>query len=183
MSGEIALVSTFTSEEGCARGIEELHEARVHDFKAFMPFPAEHVLEASQHARGQGRSRVRLAVLIGGFTGFFTAIIMTVGTSLEWGINVGGRPIASIPAYIVIMFELMILFGGVSGVITFFILSGLPAFDPETGYRSRFGVDKFGLVVRCGEAEAEKLESILVGAGAEAVEREAVVVEHGAAHH
>ena len=183
MSGEIALISTFASEAGCARGIEELHEARVHDFKAFMPFPAEHVLEASEHTRGQGKSRVRLAVLIGGITGFLTAVIMTVGTSLEWGLNTGGRPVASIPPYVVIMFELMILFGGVSGVISFFVLSGLPVFDPDPDYRSRFGADKFGLVVHCAEAEAANLESILVGAGAEAVEREAVTAVQSAAHH
>ena len=182
MSGEIVLVSTFASEHACARGIEELHGAQVHDFKAFMPFPSEHVLEASQHARGQGRSPVRLWVLIGGLTGFLTAIIMTVGTSLEWNLNTGGRAVASIPPFVVIMFELMILFGGVSGVTGFFMHSGLPVFDPDPGYRSRFGADKFGLVTRCSEAEATPRESSLVAAGAEAGEREAVATVAHAAH-
>ena len=71
------------------------------------------------------------------------------------------------------MFELMILFGGVSGVTGFFLLSRLPAFDSTPGYRSRFGADKFGLVVQCNESEVSKVESLLRDAGAEEVVREA----------
>jgi Protein of unknown function (DUF3341) len=183
MSGEIALVATFPTEHDCARAIEELHSAHVHDFKAFMPFPSEEVLEASQEARGQGRSPVRLWVLLGGITGFLTAVAITIGTSLEWSLNVGGRAVASIPPYVVIMFELMILFGGVSGVMGFFVHGGLPVFDPDPGYRSRFAADKFGLVVRCStEAEAAKLESVLAAAGAQAVEREEIEAAPIAAH-
>jgi hypothetical protein len=182
MSGEITLVSTFASEHDCARGIEGLHAAHVHDFQAFTPFPSEHVIEAAQEARHQERSPVRWWVLTGAIIGFLTAVAMTVGTSLEWNLNTGGRPVASIPPFVPIMFELMILFGGVSGVTGFFMHSGLPVFDAEAGYRSRFGADKFGLVVQCGVAEAVKLESLLMDAGAESVEREAVAVVAHAAH-
>jgi hypothetical protein len=148
----------------------------VHDFRAFVPFPSEMVLEASQEARGNHAHRhspVRWFVLLGGIFGFLSAIAITVGTSLEWNLNTGGRPVVSIPPYIVIMFELMILIGGVSGVVGFFILSRLPAFEPAEGYRSRFGADKFGLVVRCAENEAQQLETRLLEAGAEDVQREA----------
>jgi hypothetical protein len=71
------------------------------------------------------------------------------------------------------MFELMILFGGISGVIGFFFHSRMPVFDPEPGYRSRFNADKFGLVVQCAENEVSRCESILRGAGAEDIQREA----------
>lgn len=175
MSAEIALVSTFANDGDCARGIEALHGAHAHDFNAFTPFPSEKVLEATQAARGQGHhhSPVRLFVLIGAITGFLTAVVMTIGTSLEWNLNTGGRPVVSIPPFVPIMFELMILFGGVSGVLGFFVLSRLPVFAAESGYRTRFGSDKFGLVVRCQENEAQKLETLLRDAGAEEVQREA----------
>ena len=173
MSAEIALISTFSTDEECARGIEALHAAHVHDFRAYTPFPSEKVLEASQEARGQGRSFVRWFVLLGGITGFLSAIALTIGTSLEWNLNTGGRPVVSIPPYVPIMFELMILFGGVSGVVGFFLLSGLPVFDADPAYRTSFGSDKFGLVVRCSEGEAQKFEGILRDAGAEEVQREA----------
>jgi hypothetical protein len=173
MSGPITLIGTFASDEECAHGIEALHRAQVRDFSAFSPFPSEKIIEASQEARGLGRSPVRVWQLLGGITGFLTAIVLTVGTSWEWNLNVGGRPIASIPPYIIIMFELMILIGGLSGVTGFFMHSRLPAFEPEAGYRSRFGADRFGLVVRCDEGEAAKLESIMRDAGALEVAREA----------
>lgn len=173
MNGEIALVSTFASEDECARGIEALHAEHVHDFHAFTPYPSEKIQEAAQEARGVGRSPVRLWVLTGGITGFLSAVALTVGTSLEWNLNVGGRAVASIPPYIVIMFELMILFGGISGVTGFFLHSRMPAFDSAPGYRSRFNADKFGLVVQCAEGDVRKLESLLREAGAEDVQREA----------
>ena len=173
MSDAIALISTFASDDECAQGIEAMHHANVHDFCAFSPFPSEKIIEASSEARGQGRSPVRWWVLTGGITGFLTAIVLTIGTSWEWNLNTGGRPIASIPPYIIIMFELMILFGGVSGLAGFFFHSGLPVFDPAFGYRERFGANKFGLVVHCTATEVSKLESLLRNAGAEDVTREA----------
>jgi hypothetical protein len=173
MSDAIALISTFASDEECARGIEAMHQAHAHEFRAFSPFPSEKIIEASSEARGLGRSPVRWWVLTGGITGFLTAVVMTIGTSWEWNLNTGGRPIASIPPYIIIMFELMILFGGISGLLGFFYHSGMPVFESEFGYRERFAANKFGLVVHCTATEVSKLESLLRNAGAEDVTREA----------
>jgi len=101
------------------------------------------------------------------------ALVLTVGTSWEWNLNTGGRPIASITPYIVIIFEMMILFGVLGAVTSFFIKSGLPSFDSATGYRTRFGADRFGLVVRTAESDSAKIESLMREAGAEEVVREA----------
>ena len=169
---EIAIVSTFSSDEECAEGILALHDAHVHDFRAFFPFPSEKILEASGHVRGWGRSPVRFWVLFGGIIGLATAIAATFGTSLEWNTIAGGRPIVSVPPYIIIMFELMILIGGLSGLTGFYFHGGLPALDPFAGYRSRFSEDKFGLVVSCDESDAAKIEAIMRNSGAEDVTRE-----------
>lgn len=182
MSDEIALVASFMDDEECAHGIEALHQANVHDFSAFYPFPSEKIAEAVDEARHQGRSPVRLWVLFGGITGVLSAIALTIGTSWEWNLNTGGRPIASIPPYIIIMFELLILTGGILAVVSFFIHSRLPAFESEGGYRSRFGADKFGLVVRCGQSDVSRLESLLRNAGAEEVARETLTPQVPVAH-
>jgi hypothetical protein len=169
---EIAVVSTFSSDEDCANGIMALHDARMHNFRAFFPFPSEKIIEASGHVRGWGRSPVRFWVLAGGIAGILTAIAVTFGTSLEWNTVAGGRPIVSVPPYIIIMFELMILMGGLSGLTGFFFHGGLPVFDPFAGYRSRFSEDKFGLVVRCDDADVPKIEAIMRNSGAEDITRE-----------
>ncbi len=173
MSGEIEIIGTFTSEDECAAAIEGLHKAHVHDFNVFSPFMSEKINEAVDEVRRWGRSPVRKFVLAGGFTGAFTGLILTVGTSWEWNINAGGRPIAAIAPYIIIIFELMILFGVLSAVSSFFLTSSLPAFESAPGFRTRFGADRFGLVARVAESDVSKVEAMLRDAGAEDVARAA----------
>jgi hypothetical protein len=178
---EVAVISTFASDDECAQGILALHDAHVHEFRAFFPFPSEKILEASDHARAWGRSPVRYWQLLGGITGVLSAIALTFGTSWEWNLIAGGRPIISVPPYIIIMFELLILIGGLSGLTGFFVHSRMPVFDPFPGYRSRFSEDKFGLVVQCEENAAPRVESVLRDAGAEDITRE--ILETAGEHH
>ncbi len=131
--------------------------------------------------RNLGRSPVRYWQLFGGITGLLSAIALTFGTSWEWNLIVGGRPIISVPPYIIIMFELLILIGGLSGLTGFFVHNRMPVFDPLPGYRSRFSEDKFGLVVQCDDAAAARIESILREAGAEDITRE--TLEEATEHH
>jgi hypothetical protein len=173
MSGDIEVVGVFSSDVECAHAIEQLHHTPNRGFHTFAPFPSEHMAEATDEAREWGRSPVRKFVLAGGITGAITALVMTVGTSWEWNLNTGGRPIASITPYIVIIFEMMILFGVLGAVTSFFFKSGLPSFEPATGYRTRFGADRFGLVVRAAESDGAKIEALMREAGAEEVVREA----------
>jgi hypothetical protein len=173
MNSQVQLAMTFRTDEECADAINLLHQENIRDFRAFSPFMSEPIIEASQEAHGLGKSYVRIWVLTGGIVGVLTAIAVTIGTSWEWNLNAGGRPIASIPPYIIIMFELMILIGGLSGVAGFFFHNRMPVFEPDPAYRTRFGADRFGLVLRCEEAEASKLDSLLREAGAEEIVREA----------
>jgi Alternative complex III, ActD subunit len=173
MSVQTQLVASFRSDEECAEAIELLHREHIRDFRAFSPIMSEPIMEASRAAHEASKSYVRFWVLFGGITGVLTAIAVTIGTSWEWNLNVGGRPIASIPPYIIIMFELMILIGGLSGVTGFFFHSRMPAFEPDPAYRTKFGADRFGLVLRCDDDQAAKLDSLLREAGAEEIVREA----------
>lgn len=173
MSGEIELVGVFTTDGECAHAIEHLHHLRIQEFHTFAPFPSEKIAEAVDEVREWGKSPVRKWVLAGGITGAITALVLTVGTSWEWNLNTGGRPIASITPYIVIVFEMMILFGVMGAINSFFILSGLPSFELPPGYRTRFGADRFGLVVRTTESDSTKIEMLMRDAGAEEVVRQA----------
>jgi Protein of unknown function (DUF3341) len=178
---EVAVISTFGSDQECAEGILALHGAHISGFRAFFPFPSERIMEAVDHVRAWGRSPVRYWQLFGGITGVLTAIAITFGTSWEWNLIAGGRPVISVPPYIIIMFELMILIGGLSGLTGFFLHSRMPEFEGYAGYRSRFSEDKFGLVVECEENAAGRVESLLRNAGAEDITRE--ILEGAAEHH
>ncbi len=167
MTAEIELVGTFAEEEECVRAASALKRGGI-AFRAFSPIPSEHLL----HAIGARLSPVRAFVLMGGIAGVLTGFAVTAGTSLEWNLVAGGKPVISMPPFIIIMFELMILFGGLSAALSFFFFARLPQFDPIAGYSERFGADRFGIAVACDEADSAKIETLMREAGAEDVVRE-----------
>ncbi len=169
MSGPIEIRGSFPNEERCVQAIEALRAAGLADFRVFAPIPSEKITEAI----GRPRSPVRAWVLAGGIIGILTGIAITVGTSLEWNLNTGGKPVVSIPPFIIICFELMILVGGISAVLGFLFNARMPALDAISGYAPQFSEDRFGIVVRCDESDAGRVESILRDAGADEVLREA----------
>ena len=65
---------------------------------------------------------------------------------LDWPVNVGGKPWDSLPAFVPLTFEIMVLFAGVSTVIALFIVSKLvPGKKPQL-ISPRVTNDQFALV-------------------------------------
>jgi hypothetical protein len=73
------------------------------------------------------RSRVRFFGLLGAATGTVTGFAFTILTMLSWPKIVGGKPVVSLPAFLIIAFALTILFGAISTFIGFLFLSRLPS--------------------------------------------------------
>jgi hypothetical protein len=73
------------------------------------------------------RSRVRFFALIGAGIGTVSGFALTILTSIEWGIIVGGKPVVSLPPFLIIAFALTILFGSLSTFLGFLLLSRLPS--------------------------------------------------------
>ncbi len=59
-------------------------------------------------------------------TGVLVAILVQfwIG-SIDWPINVGGKPFNSLPAYLPVTFELLVLFGGLGVLFIFFVIARL----------------------------------------------------------
>jgi hypothetical protein len=163
----IAIISSFTDDADCARAIEALRDAKIGELKTFSPIPSHKI----EHAIGLSKSPTRWFSLTGGISGVLTGLAVTIGTTYEWGLNAGGKPLLSWPPFIVISFELMVLLGGIFGIAGFIFFAGLPA-EIAPGYDPRFGSDRFGLVVRCDEDEAPRIMSMLKETNAEEVVRE-----------
>jgi hypothetical protein len=90
---------------------------------AYTPFPVEGVSEEL----GAHRSVVPLIVLIGGLLGGLGGAFMQWYSSvLDYPLNIGGRPFNSWPSFVVITFELTILFAGIFGALGMLALNGLP---------------------------------------------------------
>ena len=103
--------------------------------------------------------------MIGGISGFTLAAV----TSIIYPHPVGGRPIITIPPYLIITYELTILFGILFTVLGFIISSRLPAIRNRM-YVPEAAVDKFAVAVTCESSEhRNRADAILNGAGAEQV--------------
>src|SRR4029434_5169587 len=95
------------------------------------PVPVHEIEDVLE--RDRPVSKVRLFTLLGGLTGLASGFMLTAWPSLKWGLIVGGKPPMSLPVsppYVVIMFELMILFGGIATLIGMVTLGRLPQFRP-----------------------------------------------------
>ena len=90
---------------------------------------------------------------------------MTIWMSLDWPLLVGGKPIAAIPPYVVLAFELTILIGSLSTVAGLLILAlakrttGLP-YDPS------FSDDRIGIFVPAPADQFPDLERLFHAVGA-----------------
>ena len=110
MSG---ILAQYGSLDDTQRAIERLRAAGYHDLEVFSPVPAPGLEEAL----GITSSPVRRWALVGGFTGFATAVALTALTALAYPLVTQGKPIISLPAYFIIMFEMTILFTGLFGFL------------------------------------------------------------------
>jgi hypothetical protein len=117
-----------------------------------------------EHALGITNSPVRLFTLIGGLVGLCAGVGMTFWMSLDWPTLVGGKPIATVPPYVVFMFELMVLLGSLSTVAGIIILS-LTRKTTGLAYDPSFTDDQIGIFVPCGGADAPQVSQLMQDAG------------------
>ena len=75
----------------------------------------------------RGRSKVRFFALVGAGTGTVAGFALTILTMRSLPLIVGGKPVDSIPPFVIIAFALTILFGSLSTFFGFLLLSRLPS--------------------------------------------------------
>jgi molybdopterin-containing oxidoreductase family membrane subunit len=161
------VVGVFAHVDTTVKALEELRAKGYHELEVYTPAPVHEIEEVME--RGRPVSRVRLFTLIGGLTGTASGFILTIWSAMQWGLVTGGKPVASIPPFVVIAFELTILFGGLSTVLGMILLGRLPRLWATPAYDPRFSNDRFGVAVRCAAGRGDSVSQILRAAGAEEV--------------
>jgi hypothetical protein len=165
------LVAEFDDPTSLVAAARKCRDAGYRKMDAYSPFPIHELTEAL----GFRRTRLPLLVLVGGLTGTATALLMQwFSAVVHYPINVGGRPLASWPAFIPITFELTILFASFATVLGMLGMNGLPM-----PYHPIFNAPRFALASRdrfflCIEAkdpsfDLEKTTKFLEGLGAQVV--------------
>jgi hypothetical protein len=161
------VLGVFAHVDTTVRALEELKAKGYHDLTVYTPVPIHEIEDVVE--RDRPVSRVRLFTLLGGLTGTASGFILTIWSAMQWGLVTGGKPVASIPAYVVIAFELTILFGGVATLIGMVALGRLPKFRPSRAFDPRFTNDRFGVAVHCAPERSASVREVLRAAGAEKV--------------
>ena len=162
------VLASFAHVDAAADAIRALRARGLKNLVVYTAAPNHEIEEALDHSV----SPVRLFTLIGGLTGCAAGFGMTLWMSHDWPTLVGGKPIGSIPPYVVIAFELTILLGALSTVAAVALFSilmgkrGIP-YDPQ------FSDDKIGVFVPATQEQAGQVEQMLRTAGAEEVRHEA----------
>ena len=128
------IMAEFDSAQALVDAAHKTHAAGYRKIDAYSPFPVEGLADAVGAPHD-----VPLVVLIGGLIGGCSGYLMQWWMSaVDYPLNIGGKPPHSWPAFIVITFEMTILFAGISAVLGMLALNGLPM-----PYHPVFNVPRF----------------------------------------
>jgi hypothetical protein len=113
----------FTREEDLLRAAEVVSKRGGRIVDIYSPYP----LHGTARVLGLSlRSRLPAAAFIFGLLGVVLALWFQFWTSAwDWPLNVGGRPRNSLPAFVPVTFEMMVLCGGLGMVLTWLVVCGL----------------------------------------------------------
>jgi len=144
MSRKIILGS-FAREEQLFEAVRAVKNRNWHIVDVYAPYP----VHGMEELLGWRRSRLPAACLLGGLVGFgFALWFQFWATAQDWPINVGGRPWNSLPAFVPVAFESMVLLAGFGLVFAFLfrcrLYPGSSARPPLTGLTD----DRFAVAVR-----------------------------------
>lgn len=111
-------------------------------------------------------SPVRFFTLVGGLLGCAAGFALTIWTSLDWPLLTSGKPIVSIPPFVVIAFELTILLGALGTLLGLFLTARLPFAPIKVAFDPQFSEGRFGIMVQCLESQASTVKDALKSFGA-----------------
>jgi hypothetical protein len=131
------VMAEFDSVQALVDASKHAVSAGFTKMEAYSPIPVEELNDIIH----KKRTKLTTLILIGGITGMATGFGLQYWASvIEYPMNIGGRPFATWPAFIVPSYELTILFSALTAAIGMFALNGLP--QP---YHPVFNVDRFSM--------------------------------------
>ena len=130
------LLAEFDTTTAIVDAARRTREAGYTKIDAYSPFPI-HEMDA---ALKLPRTRLPWLVLGGGLTGMAGGFgLQYWAATIAYPMNIGGRPIAAWPAFIVPAYETTILLSALTAVFGMILLNGLPM-----PYHPVFNVPQFG---------------------------------------
>ncbi len=149
------LMAEFETPTALVEATRRAHAEGYRKMDAYSPVPIEEVA----NALGFHKTSVPLVVLVGGILGGLSGYLLQWWiNTISYPINVGGRPLHAWPSFIIVTFEMTVLFAGLAAVFGMLGLNGLPM-----PYHPVFNVPRFAMATRdrfflCIESTDPKFE-------------------------
>ena len=101
----------------------------------------------------------------GAIIGFTLALLLTSATQIAFPVVTGGKPILSLFAMIIILYEMTMLSAVIATVVGIIFESRLPNLNPGA-YDERITEGMIGVVISCEDEQSQSAENVLRTAGA-----------------
>jgi len=152
------MAGLWLDEHSVVEAARKVHSLGYKSIEVLSPYPMHHIDDAI----GLKRSFVPWITFTFGMLGCsFGAWFTWWVAASDWPINIAGKPMWSLPAFIPVIFECTILFAALSSVGALIYLAGLPKFEPAvidpdlTSHK--FGIFIYGNDKKYNEDEIKKL--------------------------
>ena len=155
------LVAIFQDSDGLIRAAKSLVDQGREEFEALSPMPVSGLDDVIPH----GPSNVRWFTLFGCIAGAVLGMAFQIATVVAWPIWVGGKPIISLPAFVIVAFEMTILGGAFATMAGLMMNSKLPMIGRDY-YHQGCSQSDFALIIKLKPDERSEVESSLLEAGA-----------------
>lgn len=157
----------FHDDADVVRAVKQLREKNIQIAEVFTPFPIHGLDKLVGHKKSQIPTVGFLAGALGaGLAFWFQAWIFTK----SYPMNIGGKPMFSVPTFIPVIFEVTVLFAAIGMVFAFLFRSQLGLGAENRIYDERTTDDRFLILLQeQDEASAEQLKQHLQDLGAEGI--------------
>lgn len=152
MSDQNFIVGVYDDDDVLMDAVKHFRKNEIKIKDVFTPFP----IHGLEYALGYNESRLPTVSFVCGITGFSLALIMqTFMYFIDWQVNIGGKPLWPLPAFIPITFELTVLLASFGMVFAYLIVNRLYPTQTPTLFDPRQTDDLFIMAVEKSDNEEE----------------------------
>jgi hypothetical protein len=141
------VIAEFDDADALLAAARRMREIGCRTTRAYSPFRVEGIDEAL----GIQRTRIPVFALVAALSGVaFAYAVMWLCNAYDYPLNVGGRPLNSVPTDVPIMFETAVLFSSITAFVLVIVVSGMPRLHHDMNELAGFertSVDRFWLTV------------------------------------
>src|SRR5688572_27772347 len=153
------LLAEYESPRALIEASRAVRDAGFTKWDTYTPFPVHGI----DRAMGIKMTILPWIVLGAGLTGLATAILLQWWTnSYDYPWVISGKPMWSIPANVPIMFELTVLFSGITTLVAMLVLNNLPAPAHPLDFIKRFARstdDRFFLLIEAADPKFDESQT------------------------